>query len=107
MDCPDCHATESARAQALLEGRMSANQRDSFGSLQLGEVRTSGVTSELQSDDVRRLRIQRIEVRDLKLQTPLGWVSAATAALSNVTVRLQPTVEAGGPLDRLAGVTIG
>jgi hypothetical protein len=86
---------------------MSVDPRHAIESLQIGEMRTSGVRSELESDDIQRLGIERIEVRDLKLPTPLGLVSATNAAFSDVAVRLRRAPEAGGPLDRLAGVTVG
>ena len=66
---------------------MSADQRDPFPSLQLGELRTFGLSSASESNDMQRLRIERIDVRDVKLQTPLGSLNATSVALSNVTVR--------------------
>ena len=86
---------------------MSADQRDPFPSLQLGELRTFGLSSASESNDMQRLRIERIDVRDVKLQTPLGSLNATSVALSNVTVRRRTAPQAGGPLDGLADLTVG
>lgn len=75
---------------------------------QVGALRTSGVTSEPESDGLQGLRIERVELRDLRLVTPFARVSAATAELSNVAARLRTAPHAAGALDRLAGpLTIG
>ena len=75
--------------------------------MQFGELQTSGVSLALEPDGTRQLRIERIELRDLKLQTPLGEVRAARATLSNLMLRLRAAPQAGGPLDALEGLTVG
>jgi len=72
-----------------------------------GELRTAGVASELEPDGSQRLRIERVDVRDLKLETSLGTVSAASATLSNVSVRLGAAPPSAGPLGRLRELAVG
>jgi hypothetical protein len=86
---------------------MVANQRHPFPFLEFGVLRVSGMSSEIESPDRSTLRIERIEVRDVKLQTPLGLVSAALATLTNVTADLRTAPQVGGSLGPFAGVTVG
>jgi hypothetical protein len=86
---------------------MSALPRSPLPALQLGELQMSGVSSELEPGDTPKLRIERVEVRDLKLQTPRGLVRAARAVLSDVTVRLRTAPQAGGPLDAPESLSVG
>jgi hypothetical protein len=73
-------------------------------SLQFGELRTSGVSSEATSDGRSTLRIERIELRDVKMQTTLGQVSAAGAVLSNLVLRLRSGERPAGLRDALDGL---
>jgi hypothetical protein len=72
-----------------------------------GELRTAGVSSELEPDGSQRVHIERVDVRDLKLDSSLGAVSAASASLSNVTVRLGAAPRSAGPLGRLRELGVG
>ncbi|NUZ07343.1 hypothetical protein [Piscinibacter koreensis] len=73
----------------------------------LGDLRTSGLSSLIDADGSATLRIERIEVSDLALQTPLGPVNAASAVLSDVTARLGPARGDAGLVDRIVGARIG
>src|SRR3954454_11861859 len=86
---------------------MAADPRHPFESLQFGVLRVSGVSSEWESSDQLRLHIDRIELRDVKLQTPLGAVSAASAVLTNVTAWSRTAPQGDGPLGRFARLTVG
>jgi hypothetical protein len=86
---------------------MSPDPRDPVPPLQFSELRTSGVSWASDADAFQRLRIDRIELHDLKLQTPLGPLTAASATLLNLTARLRSAPQPGGPLARLAGLTVG
>jgi hypothetical protein len=76
-------------------------------SLQLGALQMTGVASRQEPDGTQALRMERIEARDLTLQTPIGLVRAARAVLSNVGVRLRAATPDARPLARLAGLTAG
>jgi hypothetical protein len=75
-------------------------------SLQVGELRTSGVSSESATEDTTLLRVERLEARDVTLHAAVGTASVASATLSNVSVRLRAAPATADPIDRLAEVGI-
>ena len=86
---------------------MFPDLRSLVPALKFSELRTSGVSWEVApGSDEQTLRIQRIAVRDVDLQTALGSVRAADVELSNVTVRLPQRSPAAGPPERFPGLTV-
>jgi hypothetical protein len=86
---------------------MIPNLSSLVSALKLGEFRTSGVSSDVESGGERlELRATRIEGHDVDFLTSLGSVRAASMELSNVVVRLLLSQPAEGQKERFASVTI-
>ena len=66
---------------------MAITARSLVSDLQVGALRTTAVSTD-PGGDGQRLRIERVEVSDLRLQTALGSVRAASVELSDVTATL-------------------
>ncbi|MGZ8258950.1 MAG: hypothetical protein ACXWUL_00180 [Caldimonas sp.] len=65
------------------------------------------MASELAPDGAVRLRIDRVELRDVKAVASLASLTAASAALTDVTISLRTAPEGGGPFARLACLRVG
>ena len=86
---------------------MLADLRSLVSVLKFGELRTSGVSSDVEPGaELLTLRVKRIEVHDLDLQTALGSVRAGSVELSNVAVRVPLSQSAEGATKRFPAVTI-
>jgi hypothetical protein len=68
---------------------MSSGPRSPLPALHMGELQTFGVSSDL-AGGARTLRIERVVVSDLRLQTVLGSVRAASVELSGLTIGMSP-----------------
>ena len=68
---------------------MSSGPRPPLPALEMGELQTFGVSSDL-AGGARTLRIERAVVSDLRLQTVLGSVRAASVELSGLTIGISP-----------------
>jgi hypothetical protein len=87
---------------------MLAGFNELLSTLSVGELRTSGVLSAVGPDgEQRTLRIERIAVRDVDLQTAVGPLRAASVELSDVTVRVPLRAHADGSRPRLPDVAVG
>jgi hypothetical protein len=82
---------------------------DGWKRLNVGELRTSGVSSEVEpGGDLRTLRIARVELRDLDIDTALGSLRAASAELANLQVQMATTAPPDAPLsERIAAASAG
>jgi hypothetical protein len=86
---------------------MFTDLRSLVSNLKFGELRTSGVSSDVEpGGELLTLRAKRIELHDADLETALGSVRAASIELSNVAVRLPLSRSAEGPKKRFTGVTV-
>lgn len=94
-----------------MEGRGAASESSRVdggaGGWQVGEVRTVGVSSEPRSDGGLRLRIERIELRDVRMTGPHGSVSAVSATLTDVRVASESRAPARSLLAALTDVSVG
>jgi hypothetical protein len=81
--------------------------RSLLSALKFGELRTSGVSWDVEpGGELPTLRIKRIDVHDVDLQTALGSVRAASVGLSNVTVHVPLSRPAEGSPGRFSLVAI-
>ena len=86
---------------------MLPDLRSFVSALKLGEFRTSGVSSDVESGGEHlALRAERIEGHDVDFVTLLGSVRASSVELSNVVVRFPLSPPAEGRKERFASVTI-
>jgi hypothetical protein len=84
-----------------------SNVDDGVGEWQVGEVRTIGVSSEPRSDGGLHFRIERIELREVRLKGRHGSLSAVSATLTDVRVASEPRAPARSLLGALTDVSVG
>lgn len=76
--------------------------------MDVGELRTSGVTSHGEpGGELQTLRIERIDVRDVQLQTALGSMHAGGVELTGVDVRVSALPPAAPAMQRLEALRVG
>jgi hypothetical protein len=76
--------------------------------MDFGEVRTSGVSSRLEpGGDVRTTRVERIDIRNVHGQTPLGSLRAASVELAQVELRLATSPADAPFMQRVRAATVG
>ncbi|HUP07008.1 MAG TPA: hypothetical protein VMU47_07645 [Caldimonas sp.] len=72
-----------------------------------GDVRSSGLSNTTNADGTQQLRIERIDARDVQMESNFGTLRAAAAALSNVTVDLRTAPPSAGLPGRMRELRVG
>ena len=86
---------------------MTFNPGSLVSALKFGELRTSGVSWEVEPGGMSRtLRVDRLAVQDVDVQSAAGSLRASTVELSNVVVRAPWSRSAPGPQDPPSTVVV-
>jgi len=70
----------------------------------IGDLQTSGVSSDVDADGRTTVRFARLEMRDLVLRTPLGQLRVGDVEMADVSILLPP---AAPETTRVPAVTVG
>ena len=98
-----------SQAQLLLDPgeRMAPDLSSFLSALTFSELRTSGVSSDVDADAaVRTFRIDRVELHDIEVRTAIGFARAASVELSNASLRLPLRPANAGAAEPFRGVTV-